>query len=249
MNRFTNYKDYAKEVEARLNRAVKFPVPCMVYERVRGEINRVRVSPTAPQINLSFRAFNSKINQTIYYFYNGKPQVKFENYSYSKEFNNWQHALEAAFKKLPEVPDPVEVPELDPIAELQIPEVEVINEEPTPVVEVIEEPVVEEPTEIVNDPEDDPDNYEDVPFIPGEPETVIEDPVIEKPAYVMTELDEAFITWALENLRTMNEDKASFKKDIPEEFAHMAATKRTITDGDILTILANRVPVEETTEE
>ena len=33
MNKFTNYRDYAKEVEARLNRAVKFPVPCMVYER------------------------------------------------------------------------------------------------------------------------------------------------------------------------------------------------------------------------
>lgn len=227
MNRFTNYKDYAKEVEARLNRAVKFPVPCMVYERVRGEINKVSVSSTAPQINLSFRANNSKINQTIYYFYNGKPQVKFENYSYSKEFTNWQHALEAAFKKLPEVPDPAEVPELVPVAteEAAVEAVPEVIEEPEtePAIEAVEETIEEEPIL-----EDD------------------EDPVEESLVEQLQDVSPAeFIAWAVENLRTMNEDKASFKKDIPEEFSMWAATKRTITDGELLTMLADACPVTE----
>ena len=227
MNRFTNYKDYAKEVEVRLNRAVKFPVPCLVYERVRGEINKVSVSPTAPQINLSFRASNSKINQTIYYFYNGKPQVKFENYSYSKEFTNWQHALEAAFKKLPEVPDPAEVPELIPgeVEEAVVEDVpEVIEElETESVTEAVEETIEEEPVL-----EDDEEPVE---------ESIIEEHQDVSPA--------EFIAWAVENLRTMNEDKATFKKDIPEEFSLWAATKRTITDGQLLTMLADACPVDE----
>ena len=227
MNKFTNYRDYAKEVEARLNRAVKFPVPCMVYERVRGEINKVSVSPTAPQINLSFRANNSKINQTIYYFYDGKPQVKFENYAYAREFTNWQHALEAAFKKLPEVPDPAEVPELVPVeAEEVIVEAvpEVIEElETEPVIEAVEETLEEEPIL-----EDD------------------EDPVEESLVEQLQDVSPAeFIAWAVENLRTMNEDKASFKKDSPEEFSMWAATKRTITDGELLTMLADACPVTE----
>ena len=223
MNRFTNYKDYAKEVEARLNRAVKFPVPCLVYERVRGEINKVSVSSTAPQINLSFRASNSKINQTIYYFYNGKPQVKFENYSYSKEFTNWQHALEAAFKKLPEVPDPAEVPELVP-GEVEEPVVEAVPE-------VIEEPEVEPVTEVVEE------TIEEDPII----EDSVEESIIEEPQDVSPA---EFIAWAVENLRTMNEDKATFKKDIPEEFTMWAATKRTITDGQLLTMLAEACTVD-----
>lgn len=224
MNRFTNYKDYAKEVEARLNRAVKFPVPCLVYERVRGEINKVSVSSTAPQINLSFRAINSKINQTIYYFYNGKPQVKFENYSYSKEFTNWQHALEAAFKKLPEVPDPIEVPELVPgeVEEAAVEAVPEVSEEleTEPVTEVVEETIEEEPIT----------------------EDLVEESIIEEPQDVSPA---EFIAWAVENLRTMTEDKATFKKDIPEEFTMWAATKRTITDGQLLTMLAEACPVDE----
>lgn len=229
MNKFTNYRDYAKEVEARLNRAVKFPVPCMVYERVRGEINKVMVSPTVPQINLSFRASNSKINQTIYYFYNGKPQVKFENYSYSKEFTNWQHALEAAFKKLPEVPDPAEVPELVPTEEQWI-------EEP-----IIEEAVIEETCsaqEVEPKEEDIPETVEEVEGT--------EDPVEESLVEQIQDVSPAeFIVWAVENLRTMTEDKASFKKDIPEEFSLWAATKRTITDGELLRMLADACPVTE----
>jgi hypothetical protein len=230
MNKVINYRDYAKEVEARLNRAVKSPVPCMVYERVKGEINRVMVSPTAPQINLSFRALNSKINQTIYYFYNGKSQVKFENYSYTKEFTNWQYALEAAFNKLPEVPDPTEVPEL--------------------ILEAVEEPVIETTSEV-----------QEAPIIEAIPEIVEEEPVVEDVAAVTEEVEDPveeslveqiqdvspaeFIAWAVENLRTMAEDKASFKKDIPEQFIMWAATKRTITDGQLLTMLADACPVTE----
>lgn len=229
MNKFTNYRDYAKEVEARLNRAVKFPVPCMVYERVRGEINRVMVSPTAPQINLSFRALNSKINQTIYYFYNGKPQVKFENYSYTKEFTNWQYALEAAFKNLPEVPDPAEVPELVSTEEQWVEEPiteEVVIEETYSAQEV--EPMEEDIPEAVEEVED------------------IEDPVEESLVEQIQDVSPAeFIAWAVENLRTMNEDKATFKKDIPEEFSLWAATKRTITDGELLRMLADACPVTE----
>ena len=228
MNKFTNYKDYAKEVEARLNRAVKFPVPCLVYERVRGEIHKVSVSPYAPQINLSFRASNSKINQTIYYFYNGKPQVKFENYSYSKEFTNWQHALEAAFKKLPEVPDPAEVPELVP------------DQVEEPVIEEVPEAVEESAVETVAEP---------VPEVVEKPVEEIEDdedPVQESLVEQLQDVSPAeFIAWAVENLRTMNEDKASFKKDIPEEFSMWAATKRTITDGELLRMLADACPVTE----
>ena len=229
MNKFTNYRDYAKEVEARLNRAVKFPVPCMVYERVRGEINRVMVSPTAPQINLSFRALNSKINQTIYYFYNGKPQVKFENYSYSKEFTNWQHALEAAFKKLPEVPDPAEVPELVLTEEQWI-------EEP-----IIEEAVIEETCSAQEVEPKEEDISETVEEVEG-----TEDPVEESLVEQIQDVSPAeFIAWAVENLRTMTEDRASFKKDIPEEFSLWAATKRTITDGELLRMLADACPVTE----
>jgi hypothetical protein len=233
MNKFTNYKDYAREVEARLNRAVRFPVPCLVYERVRGEIHKVSVSPKAPQINLSFKAVNSKIMQTIYYSYNGKPQVKFENYSYSKEFTNWQHALEAAFNRLPEVPDPAEVPELIPEA-IEKPVVETtpeVQEEPTieAIPEIVEEePVVEDVVEAVKEVED------------------TEDPVAESLVEQIQDVSPAeFIAWAVENLRTMTEDKASFKKDIPEEFSLWAATKRTITDGELLRMLADACPVTE----
>ena len=229
MNKFTNYRDYAKEVEARLNRAVKFPVPCMVYERVRGEINRVMVSPTAPQINLSFRALNSKINQTIYYFYNGKPQVKFENYNYSKEFTNWQHALEAAFNRLPEVLDPAEVPELVSTEEQWV-------EEP-----ITEEVVIEDTysvQEVEPKEEDIPETVEEV--------GCTEDPVEESLVEQIQDVSPAeFIAWAVENLRTITEDKASFKKDIPEEFSLWAATKRTITDGELLRMLADACPVAE----
>lgn len=237
MNKFTNYRDYAKEVEARLNRAVKFPVPCMVYERVRGEINRVIVSPTAPQINLSFRALNSKINQTIYYFYNGKPQVKFENYSYTKEFTNWQHALEAAFNRLPEVPDPAEVPELIPGA-IEEPVIEDIPE-------VQDESIAEAALEIV---EKKP-VVEDIPKVAAEATEEsgdVEDPVDESLVEQIQDVSPAeFIAWAVENLRTITEDKASFKKDIPEEFRMWAATKRTITDGELLRMLADACPVTE----
>ncbi len=229
MNKFTNYKDYAKDLEARLNRAVKSPVPCMVYEKVRGEINRVMVSPTAPQINLSFRALNSKINQTIYYFYNGKPQVKFENYSYTKEFTNWQHALEAAFNRLPEIPDPAEVPEL------------VSTEE-----QWVEEPITEEAViEDTHSAQEVEPTGEDIPETIEEVEDT-EDPVAESLVEQIQDVSPAeFIAWALENLRTLTEDKASFKKDIPEEFSLWAATKRTVTDGELLRMLADACPVIE----
>lgn len=230
MNKFTNYRDYAKEVEARLNRAVKSPVPCMVYERVKGEINRVMINPTAPQINLSFRALNSKINQTIYYFYNGKPQVKFENYSYSKEFTTWQHALEAAFNKLPDLPDPVEVPEL--------------------ILEATEEPVIETTSEVQEESiiEAIPEIVEEKPVMEDVAEAAeeVEDPVEESLVEQIQDVSPAeFIAWAVENLRTMTAVKASFKKDIPEQFIMWAATKRTITDGELLRMLADACPVAE----
>ena len=73
-------------------------------------------------------------------------------------------------------------------------------------------------------------------------EAEAEDPIPEDPAPV---IPEDLILWAIANLRTITEEKASFKKDIPEEFSYLAASKRTITNIDILTELANRIPVED----
>jgi hypothetical protein len=89
--------------------------------------------------------------------------------------------------------------------------------------EVVAEPVDDEPKEeVIEDPVE---------------ESIIEEPQDVSPA--------EFIAWAVENLRTMTEDKASFKKDIPEQFIMWAATKRTITDGQLLTMLADACPVTE----
>lgn len=89
--------------------------------------------------------------------------------------------------------------------------------------EVVAEPVADKPEEeVIEDPVE---------------ESIIEEPQDVSPA--------EFIAWAAENLRTMNEDKATFKKDIPEEFSLWAATKRTITDGELLRMLADACPVTE----
>ncbi len=72
-------------------------------------------------------------------------------------------------------------------------------------------------------------------------ENVVEESIVEE----LHDVSPAeFIEWAVENLRTMTEDKATFKKDIPEEFTMWAATKRTITDGQLLTMLAEACPVD-----
>lgn len=76
-------------------------------------------------------------------------------------------------------------------------------------------------------------------------EDIIEDPVEESIMEEPQDVSPAeFIAWAVENLRTLNEDKATFKKDIPEEFTMWAATKRTITNGQLLTMLADACPVD-----
>lgn len=103
-----------------------------------------------------------------------------------------------------------------------------------PVCEVPEEPeVVAEPvTEAVEEAIEEEPIIEDLVG-----ESIIEEPQDVSPA--------EFIAWAVENLRTMTEDKATFKKDIPEEFTMWAATKRTITDGELLRMLADACPVTE----
>lgn len=89
--------------------------------------------------------------------------------------------------------------------------------------EVVSEPVADEPEEeFIEDPVE---------------ESIIEEPQDVSPA--------EFIAWAVENLKTMTEEKATFKKDIPEEFTMWAATKRTITDGQLLAMLADACPVTE----
>lgn len=75
-----------------------------------------------------------------------------------------------------------------------------------------------------------------------DPSLEVEDPIPEDSVHAVPE---DLIVWALSNLRTLTEEKASFKKDIPEEFSYLAASKRTITNIDILTELANRIPVED----
>jgi hypothetical protein len=73
-------------------------------------------------------------------------------------------------------------------------------------------------------------------------ENVVEESIVEE----IQDVSQAeFIEWAIENLRTMTEDKATFKKDIPEQFIMWAATKRTITDGELLRMLADACPVVE----
>jgi hypothetical protein len=108
--------------------------------------------------------------------------------------------------------------------EVEIKVIPLINEVP-------EEPVAEAVTEVLEETvtEDVKDN-------------VVEESVVEE----IQDISPAeFIEWAVENLRTLTEDKATFKKDIPEEFAMWAATKRTITDGQLLTMLTDACPVTE----
>ena len=100
-----------------------------------------------------------------------------------------------------------------------------------PVNEVPDEPIAETVTEVLED---------------TVTEDVTEDPVVESLVEQIQDVSPAeFIAWAVENLRTLTEDKASFKKDIPEEFSLWAATKRTITDGELLRMLADACPVAE----
>jgi hypothetical protein len=106
------------------------------------------------------------------------------------------------------------------------------------VCEVPEEPEVPEP-EVQDEPKVE-EPVEDTVEITEE--ATIEEAVIEEPQDVSPA---EFIAWAVENLRTMTEDKATFKKDIPEEFIMWAATKRTITDGELLRMLADACPVTE----
>jgi DNA mismatch repair ATPase MutL len=107
--------------------------------------------------------------------------------------------------------------------EVEIKVIPLINEVP-------EEPVAEAVTEVLEETvtEDVKDN-------------VVEEFVVEETPDVSPA---EFIDWAVENLKTMTEDKATFKKDIPEQFIMWAATKRTITDGQLLTMLAEACPVD-----
>lgn len=100
-----------------------------------------------------------------------------------------------------------------------------------PVNEVPEEPIAEAVTEVLEETV-----TEDVT------ENVVEESVVEE---IQDVSPAEFIVWAVENLRTMTGDKATFKKDIPEQFIMWAATKRTITDGQLLTMLAEACPVDE----
>lgn len=97
--------------------------------------------------------------------------------------------------------------------------------------EVSEEPIAEAITEVLEETV-----TEDVK------ENVVEESITEE---IQDVSPAEFIEWAVENLKTMTEDKATFKKDIPEEFTMWAATKRTITDGQLLTMLADACPVTE----
>lgn len=97
--------------------------------------------------------------------------------------------------------------------------------------EVSEEPIAEAVTEVLEETV-----TEDVK------ENVVEESIAEE---IQDVSPAEFIEWAVENLKTMTEDKATFKKDIPEEFTMWAATKRTITDGQLLTMLADACPVTE----
>ena len=108
--------------------------------------------------------------------------------------------------------------------EVEIKVIPLINEVP-------EEPIAEAFTEVLEETvtEDVKDN-------------VVEESVVEE---IQDVSPAEFIEWAVENLRTLTEDKATFKKDIPEEFTMWAATKRTITDGQLLTMLADACPVTE----
>jgi hypothetical protein len=99
-----------------------------------------------------------------------------------------------------------------------------------PVNEVPEKPMVEAVTEVLEETVTE-DFTEDI----------VEESIVEE----LQDVSPAeFIEWAIENLRTMTEDKATFKKDIPEQFIMWAATKRTITDGQLLTMLAEACPVD-----
>jgi hypothetical protein len=100
-----------------------------------------------------------------------------------------------------------------------------------PVSEVPEEPIAEAVTEGLEET-----ITEDVT------ENVVEESIVEE---IQDVSPAEFIEWAVENLRTMTEDKATFKKDIPEQFIMWAATKRTITDGELLRMLADACPVDE----
>ena len=100
-----------------------------------------------------------------------------------------------------------------------------------PVNEVLDEPIAETVTEVLEETV-----TEDVT------EDVVEESLVEQ---IQDVSPAEFIEWAVENLRTMTEDKATFKKDIPEQFIMWAATKRTITDGELLRMLADACPVAE----
>lgn len=218
---FKYYEEFAKEAENKLNQLLQIPVPCLVFERARGEIVRAKVSPCVPQIQLIFRQTNSKLEQTILYSYEGKPQVTLEP-AYAKTLSEWQAALEFAFRKGFNIQ--IDCPKI-PTSEVAIVADDLEQEETLDATEV-EEPKTEGLSEI-----EEVSKLEEV-----------------KEAEDIAPFDD-FIIWALENLRALNEDKASFKKDIPEEYSLWAATKRTVTNAAILTELANRLPVSETTEE
>ena len=231
------YSEFAKELEANINKAVRFPITCTILGGVKGEITKIRVNTTAPNIIMTFARPGIRGEQTILYSWAGAVQVKFERSGYVREFNNWQTMLDTAFNQPSKITaitetyseEQVEVAIVEPVMET--------STEPELVVEAISEPIEEEL--VVEDiPEDTAEAIEEI--------AVIEDSVQESLVEQLQDVSPAeFIAWAVENLRTMNEDKATFKKDIPEEFSMWAATKRTITDGQLLTMLADACPVDE----
>ena len=200
------YIESSRTAEKQLNSIFSIPVQCVVYGSALVEVLKARISETLPQITLVFRAFGSKLEQTILYT-NNCAVIKFDDPEVAEAVSTWQQELEKAFR-----------------GEVEIKVIPPVNEVP-------EEPIVEAVTEVLEETV-----TEDVT------EDIVEESIIEEPQDVSPA---EFIAWAIENLRTMNEDKATFKKDIPEEFAMWAATKRTITDGQLLTMLAEACPVEE----
>ena len=201
------YKESSCTTEKVLNGIFSIPAKCIIYGSAPAEVVRARVSETLPQITLIFRAFGTKLEQTILYTVNSSI-IDFEDLEVAEAVELWQQELEKAFR-----------------GDIEISVV-------PPACEVPEEPVVENVSEVVE------------PLIEDEPvseDEVIEGSVLDEPQDVSPA---EFIAWAVENLRTMTEDKATFKKDIPEEFAMWAATKRTITDGELLTMLADACPVD-----
>lgn len=214
------YIEFSNTAEKYLKTIITVPSPakCTLYRSVKAEIIDVKVCADLPLITFTFRPFDSKLAQTVLYTNSCEAIFAIDDAEVKDAVDTWQQELDKAFQGTTE---PVVIPDVEEVPDLKdcIDPLDLEGIQTDSAVEML-------------------DNTKGLIEDESFSESSVEEPAFETGF-------EAFLIWAVENLRTLSEDKASFKKDIPEEFSSWASTKRTTTNKSVLNELTARASAAE----